>query len=118
MELANGVEGLVPVSSLMDDYYIFLDEKYALVGEHLGKVYRLADAVRIEVLGVKMEDREIDFILAGENQATKDYIKSRLEDNNSGSSTYDFSHKPHKNKKKSGKKLKKIVKSKGRRRRR
>ena len=34
VELENGVEGLVHISSLMDDYYEYYEERYALVGTH------------------------------------------------------------------------------------
>lgn len=78
VELENGVEGLIHISSLMDDYYEFYEERYALIGSHTRKVYRLGDPVRIEVLQVNIADRNIDFIMAGENDAVRDRIKSQL----------------------------------------
>lgn len=78
IELENGVEGLVHISSLMDDYYEFYEDRYALVGSHTRKVYRLGDPVRIEVLQVNIADRNIDFIMAGENDAARDRIKAQL----------------------------------------
>lgn len=78
VELANGVEGLVHISSLNDDYYEFYEEKYALMGTHTHKLYRLGDTVRIEVLQVNVAERSIDFIMAGENEAMRDFIKQRL----------------------------------------
>ena len=78
VELANGVEGLVHISSLMDDYYEYFEEKYALVGTHTGHQYRLGDSVRIEVLQVNISDRAIDFIMAGENAGVREYIRSQL----------------------------------------
>lgn len=64
IELENGVEGLVRVSSMEDDYYQYVEEQYALVGERTKKVYRLGDAVKIIVLNVNVEEKIIDFILA------------------------------------------------------
>ncbi len=78
VELANGVEGLVHISSLTDDYYEFFEEKYALLGTHTHKSYRLGDTVRIEVLQVNVAERSIDFIMAGENEAMRDFIRQRL----------------------------------------
>lgn len=75
IELENGVEGLVHISSLMDDYYEFYEDRYALLGSHTRKVYRLGDPVRIEVLQVNIADRNIDFIMAGENDAVRDQRK-------------------------------------------
>ena len=79
VELPNGVEGLVHISSLTDDYYEFDEQGYRLVGSHTGKVYRLGDAIKIEVLRVNMEDRSIDFILAGENEAMREFIRAQLD---------------------------------------
>jgi ribonuclease R len=67
------------MSSLTDDYYEFIEDRYCLTGTHTGNTYRLGDTVEIEVLQVNMEDRSIDFIMAGENDAMRDYIKSQLE---------------------------------------
>ena len=78
VELPNGVEGLVHISSLSDDYYEFFEEKYALLGTHTHKVYRLGDQVKIEVLQVNVAERSIDFIMAGENEAMREYQKQRL----------------------------------------
>jgi ribonuclease R len=63
------VEGLVHVSSLADDYYVFLEEKFALVGEHTRKQFRLGDRVRVQVASVSLEDRKIDFVLTDEDGA-------------------------------------------------
>lgn len=79
VELPEGVEGLVHISSLTDDYYEFVEKSYCLVGSHTGNVYRLGDTVKIEVLQVNLEERSIDFILAGTSRAVQDYIKLQLE---------------------------------------
>ena len=57
------VEGLVHVSSLGDDYYVFLEDKFALVGENTKKRFRLGDRVQVQVAAVNIEDRKIDFAL-------------------------------------------------------
>jgi ribonuclease R len=57
------VEGLVHVSSLEDDYYIYLEDRYMLKGERKGKTYSLGDRVCIRVENVSIEKREIDFSL-------------------------------------------------------
>ena len=78
VELPNGVEGLVHISSLVDDYYDFYEERYALVGTHTKNQYRLGDKVRIEVLQVNIEDVSIDFIMAGENDGVREHIRQQL----------------------------------------
>lgn len=57
------VEGLVHVSSLEDDYYAYLEEQYALVGERTRRRLQLADRVRVQVASVNREERQIDFFL-------------------------------------------------------
>ena len=88
VELANGVEGLVHISSLMDDYYDFYEERYALVGTHTKKQYRLGDKVRIEVLQVNIQDVSIDFIMAGENAGVREHIRQQLLGRQNHSSAY------------------------------
>lgn len=58
------VEGLLHVSSLEDDYYIHLEEQYALVGEHTRRRFQLGDRIRIRVAGVDRDERKVDFLLA------------------------------------------------------
>ena len=54
------VEGLVHVSTMADDYYRFLDSAHLLRGENTHKVYRLGDKVKVQVLRVNMEARQVD----------------------------------------------------------
>jgi len=56
------IEGLVHVSDLQDDYYLYDEKNYALVGRRTGKVYRLGDPVRVRVVKVDREERLIDFV--------------------------------------------------------
>jgi ribonuclease R len=54
------VEGLVHVSTMADDYYRFVERAHILRGENTGKVYRLGDRVKVQVVKVDMERRQID----------------------------------------------------------
>ena len=54
------VEGLVHVSSMADDYYRFVEQQHVLRGENTKKVYRLGDKVRVQVVRVDMERRQVD----------------------------------------------------------
>ena len=93
--LENGVEGLVHISSLTDDYYEFVEGQYALLGQHLGHRYRLGDPVKIQVYQVNVPERKIDFILAGMKQQPAAQGK---EDNNrrNGSQSFRSGKKAHK----------------------
>ncbi len=61
VELPNTVEGLVHVSSLMDDFYLFDGEACALTGERTGRTFRLGDVVRVQVSAADPQARTVDF---------------------------------------------------------
>lgn len=63
VELENGVEGLVHVSRMVNDYYDYVEEQYALIGERTKKAYRLGDEVEVVLVRASVEERNIDFIL-------------------------------------------------------
>jgi ribonuclease R len=54
------VEGLVHVSTMADDYYRFVEDAHLLRGENTRKVYRLGDKVRVQVVRVNQDLRQID----------------------------------------------------------
>lgn len=54
------VEGLVHVSTMADDYYRYREQQHALFGENSRKLYRLGDRVRVQIVRVDMERRQID----------------------------------------------------------
>ncbi|KAA9133104.1 ribonuclease R [Marinihelvus fidelis] len=65
VELDHGnVNGLVHVTNLPNDYYHFDPVSHSLTGERRGRVFQLADPVRVSVEGVNVEERKIDFELA------------------------------------------------------
>lgn len=65
VELDNGVEGLVHVSSMQNDYYSYSEEQCSMVGERSGECFRLGDPIRVELVRANVEDRTIDFIIEG-----------------------------------------------------
>jgi ribonuclease R len=58
-------EGLVRVSSLGDDYYIFDERGRRWVGRRTKRIYKLGDRLKVQVVRVDKEQKEIDFVLAG-----------------------------------------------------
>ena len=59
------VEGMVHVSTMVDDYYRFVEGQHLLRGENTGQMYRLGDKVRVQVIKVDMERRQIDLGIVG-----------------------------------------------------
>jgi ribonuclease R len=54
------VEGMVHVSTMADDYYRFIETAHMLRGENTLKTYRLGDKVKVQVIRVNMDVRQID----------------------------------------------------------
>ena len=61
--LENKCEGMVRIKDLKDDYYIFDEEQYALVGQSNGLLYQLGDYVTIKVKKTDLERKHLDFDL-------------------------------------------------------
>ena len=57
------IDGLVHVSSLENDYYIYDASRNRLIGENTRFTYRLGDKVQVKVENVNPEERKIDFSL-------------------------------------------------------
>ena len=59
----NKCEGLVKVSSIKDDHYIFDEKKYALIGNRTKFSYQLGQKVTIKIQRADLERKQMDFIL-------------------------------------------------------
>jgi len=56
-------DGLVRVSAIGDDYYIFDERMHALIGERTGRAFRLGDRVRVQVVRADRALRQVDLLL-------------------------------------------------------
>jgi ribonuclease R len=59
------VDGMVPVRTMADDYYVYEPDSHRLVGQNNGRVFQLADAVEVELTGVSLRHRGLDLKIAG-----------------------------------------------------
>ena len=57
------VEGLVHIKELTDDYYIYDEKTYTLIGRDTERNLRLGDEVRVKVSRVNPEEGKVDFSL-------------------------------------------------------
>ena len=57
------IDGLVHISGLANDYYLFDMPKQRLIGENSGVIFRIGDAVKVRVEAVSLEQKQIDFSL-------------------------------------------------------
>lgn len=69
VQLENSVEGLVHISTLVDDFYRFNQDQLLLVGEHTGKTYRLGQPVKVRLLKANVDLAQLDFELISEEDA-------------------------------------------------
>lgn len=68
VELPNMVEGLVHVNNLKGDYYNYIPERLALIGNNTKKEYRIGDKITIKVIGASKEAAMIDFKIFEEKE--------------------------------------------------
>ena len=55
------VEGLVHISTLLEDYFIYEEATHSLIGRRTRKRYRLGDKVKVIVVRVDLQRRQLDF---------------------------------------------------------
>ena len=58
------IEGMVPLRTLTNDYYLVNEDEFTVVGRRLGRRFRLGDRVRVRLIGVEIETMRIDFEVA------------------------------------------------------
>lgn len=61
--IENKCEGLVKISEIKGDYFIYDEQSHSLVGEKTKKNYQLGDLVQITVKKADLLRRQLDFIL-------------------------------------------------------
>lgn len=71
VELPNTVEGLVHMTNMLDDYYYYDEEKYAMIGTESGKCYTLGQKVAVVVKNTDRILKTIDFVLAEPEEERK-----------------------------------------------
>lgn len=62
VELPNTVEGLIYTEKLPQDYYVYDEGKFALIGKN--HIYKLGDPIKVKLDQVDLNTRHIDFSLA------------------------------------------------------
>ena len=64
--LENGIEGMIPLRMLNDDYFVFIEKELITRGERSGKTFRIGDSISVLVYAVDTLSRTIDFVPAPE----------------------------------------------------
>lgn len=71
-ELPNTVEGLIPIGSMTEDYFIYDEANCRLVGDRTGIFYQLGESVTVEVTGANRYAGTVDFRLVRKEDDGKD----------------------------------------------
>lgn len=61
---ANKCEGMIPIRDLDDDYYLFDDKNYCLVGRRYHRKYQLGDEITVKVAKANLDKKQLDFVIA------------------------------------------------------
>ena len=88
------VEGLVHVSTMADDYYRFIENAHMLRGENTQKVYRLGDKVKVQVVRVNMDVRQVDLGLVDILERVREGERGPRRSKARRSTTAGGSHRP------------------------
>lgn len=71
------VDGMIHISQLGDDFFIYDQTSQNLIGQNRGQVFGLGDEVKIQVAGVNLEERKIDFQLIKQVTHAGRVVRSR-----------------------------------------
>lgn len=71
------VDGMLHVSQLGDDFFVYDQPSQSLIGQSRGQVFGLGDEVKIKVAGVQLEERKIDFELVRQLTHAGRAVRSR-----------------------------------------
>ena len=65
------IDGLVHISNVGDDFFVYDEQQQQLIGKDRGTVFGLGDLVKVKVAGVNMDLLQIDFDLKAKLQASQ-----------------------------------------------
>ncbi|HHX18110.1 MAG TPA: ribonuclease R [Clostridium sp.] len=84
VELGNTVEGLVRMSSMEDDYYVYNEKQYCLIGERTRKIYRIGNVVKVMLIKADIAAKQIEFVIVEDTKEnTKENTKEKSVDSKS-----------------------------------
>ena len=55
---------MIAMRDLDDDFYVFDDDNYCIIGERKKKKFQLGDNIKVQLVKVNMQSRTLDFVPA------------------------------------------------------
>ena len=81
------IDGLVHISNVGDDYFVYDDKQQQLIGKDKGGLFGLGDEVKVKVAGVNMDLLQIDFDLTAKLKSSEMNQAQKKPSSNSSSSS-------------------------------
>ena len=76
----NNIEGTVLIRDIEEDFYVYDEANYCLIGEYSGNKFQVGDKIKVKVARADLEKRQLDFILVEkitDYKQTEEDIKSQ-----------------------------------------
>ena len=78
VELPNTCEGMIRLQSFDDDYYIYDEQKFMLIGEYTGKTWHLGQKISVCVYNTDKISRTIDFVPVNDDDPESIYYRNHI----------------------------------------
>ncbi|OQY04865.1 MAG: ribonuclease R [Bacteroidetes bacterium 4572_117] len=59
----NKIEGMVSLREMEDDFYVFNEKEYSIIGQSHGNKYTIGDKVKIQISKANLKRKQLDYIL-------------------------------------------------------
>ena len=82
--LENTVEGLIHISVMQDDFYEYIEKHMALVGRRNHHIFQIGQPVKVKLLRVDKDQREVDFELVNPGDAPVTKLRAPRQDDRRG----------------------------------
>lgn len=62
----NKIEGMISLREMDDDFYVFNEKEYSIIGQSHGNKYTIGDKLKIQIARANLQRKQLDFILVDE----------------------------------------------------
>ncbi|RLD67908.1 MAG: ribonuclease R [Bacteroidetes bacterium] len=59
----NKIEGMISLREMDDDFYVFNEKEYSIIGQSYGNKYTIGDKLKIQIARANLQRKQLDFIL-------------------------------------------------------
>ncbi len=69
--IENRVEGMIPLRDLGDDFYVFDEANYCIIGKYNKRKFQLGDKIKVQIAKTNLEKKQLDFALVDDKNPIK-----------------------------------------------